>query len=102
MPNIKSMLPLQKGDMLYINSLITDDNKPFMAIVIDYETKPGSRPFPVIDKRFKHKNAGDQLFRHRKVQEHHITALHEGKQIKIIDTISKLTHIEIIRPDVDL
>lgn len=97
--NIKSMLPLQKGDMLYINSLITDDNKPFMAIVIDYEAKDGTRPFPVIDNRFKHKNKGEQLFRHRKVQEHHITALHNGKQIKIIECISKLSHIEIIRPN---
>jgi hypothetical protein len=102
MPNkqypIKVMLPLQKGDMLYINSLITDDEKPFVAIVIDYELKDGSRPFPVIDKRFKHKNAGDQLFRHRKVKEHHITALHNGKPIKIKECISKLSHIEIIRP----
>ena len=96
---IKKMLPLQPGDMLYIDSLITDDGKPFMAVVLTYEAKPGSRPFPVIDKRFKHRNAGDQLFRHRKVMEHHISALHGSKKISIKECISKLSHITVHRAD---
>ena len=97
MQSIKSMLPLQKGDMLYINSLITDDKKPFMAVVIDYKQVDGSRPFPIIDKRFKHKHAGQEGFRRRKVKEHHITALHQGKTIQIVGVISRLNHIEVIR-----
>ena len=94
---IKQMLPLQRGDMLYINSLITDDGQPFMAVVIEYAVIDSSRPFPVIDQRFKHKNAGDQGFRHRKIQEHYIKALHQGKTITIQQCISKLAHIDVIR-----
>lgn len=97
MQPIKSMLPLQPGDMLYINSLITDDKKPFMAVVIDYKQVDGSRPFPIIDNRFKHKNKGQEGFRRRKVKEHHITALHNGQKIEIIGVISRLNHIEVIR-----
>ena len=97
MQSLKSMLPLQPGDMLYINSLITDDKKPFMAVVIDYKQVDGSRPFPIIDKRFKHKHAGQEGFRRRKVKEHHITALHQGKTIQIVGVISRLNHIEVIR-----
>jgi hypothetical protein len=96
---IKEMLPLLPGDMLYIDSLITDDGKPFMAIVLTYEAKQGTRPFPVIDSRFKHKNAGDQLFRHRKVMEHHISALQGGNKITIKECISKLSHITVHRAD---
>ena len=97
MQSLKSMLPLQAGDMLYINSLITDDKKPFMAVVIDYALVDATRPFPVINRQFKHKNAGTPGFRHRKVKEHHITALHQGKTIEIVGVISRLNHIEVIR-----
>ena len=97
MTPIKQMLPLQRGDMLYINSLITDDGQPFMAVVIEYSVINASRPFPVIDKRFKHKNAGEGGFRHRKIQEHRITALHQGKTITIQQCISRLSHIDVLR-----
>tara|TARA_A100001201_G_scaffold103844_1_gene89080 strand:+ start:1178 stop:1492 length:315 start_codon:yes stop_codon:yes gene_type:complete len=101
MPKLKDMLPLQKGDLLYIKSIITDDDKPFVATVLDYKADhTASRPFPVIDGRYKHKNKGkDMGFRRRKVVEHVITALHNGKPITIRECISHLTHIDVIRPD---
>jgi len=95
MIQFKDALPLLAGDLLYIRGFESYDDKPWCGVVMEYEAKEGHRPFPLTVTPFKGKS--HDTFRRRKVTEHHIKVLADGKILHIVECVSNLTHILIER-----